>query len=413
MTARKPSIVLLAMASKAPVPGQMWMTMNYLLGFQRLGYEVAYVEAHGRSPMMLMQSPEDDQSALVVDFITRMLRRFGFSGRWAYHALQEGRCYGMSIEELHRVYRSADLIVNLHGSTKPLPEHVATGRLVFLETDPVHLQIELANNDQGTIEFLEQHAALFTLAENYGNPDCGLPVTDRFEFKPTRPPVVVDLWQRDGPPSGDSFRTVGNWRQNWLVLNFQGDVYHWSKHHEFMKFLDLPARTGQRFEPALASLDDEDRLLLEERGWTVRDAGDFGHDTDAYRDFIHGARAEFSVAKDQNIRLRSGWFSERSACFLASGLPVVVQDTAFDCVLPTGEGLFSFRTADEAADAIEQVSADPARHGRRALEIAREYFSHEVVLGNLLSELGVPVPARSSPRRRADGEVANTPAVSG
>jgi glycosyltransferase involved in cell wall biosynthesis len=184
------------------------------------------------------------------------------------------------------------------------------------------------------------------------------------------------------------------------MVTFEGELYHWSKHYEFLKFIDLPASTGQRFELALASFDDADRLLLEEHGWGVRDAAAFGHDTDAYRDFIHGARAEFSVAKDQNIRLRSGWFSERSACFLASGLPVVVQDTAFDCVLPTGEGLFSFRTADEAADAIEQVSADPARHGRRALEIAREYFSHEVVLGRLLSDLGMPARVRRARRRR-------------
>ena len=401
MGSRKPKIVLLGMASRMPVAGVVWQTMHYLMGFQRLGYDVSYVEAHGRTPSYLMRSPSDDSSALAVNFIDGMMRRFGFSGPWAYHALHaDGRCYGMTADQLHRLYRSADLLVNLHGGTMPLPEHAATGRLIYLETDPVQVQIQLAQNDREAIDFLEPHVAFFTFAENYGNRGCGLPVTDRFDFRPTRQPVLLDYWQREGPPPAGSFRTIGNWRQNWLDIEFEGDVYSWSKHHEFLKFVDLPRRSDQSFEPALAKVDEEHLTLLEEHGWQVRDALTFAHDPDGYRSFIHGSSGEFSVAKDQNVRLRTGWFSDRSATFLASGLPVVVQDTAFDCVLPTGEGLFAFRTVEEAVGAIEQVSADPARHGRAALEIAREFFSHEVVLGRLLSDLGMPARADTPPSRR-------------
>ena len=409
MALRRPTIVLLGMASKMPAPGVVWQTMHYVLGFERLGYEVCYVEAHARTPTTLMRSEDDDSSALAVDFIVGMLRRFGFSGRWAYHALHDdGRCHGMSLEELHRVYRSADLLINLHGGTRPLPEHWATGRLVYLETDPVRVQVELSNNDPEAIEFLKPHVAFFTFAENYGNSGCGLPVTDLFEFRPTRQPVLLDLWERGGPPVDGGFRTVGNWQQRWADVHFDGDLYTWSKHHEFLKFVDLPRVTGQRFEPALAKVDPENLSLLEEHGWQVSDALGFAFDPDAHRGFIHGARGEFTVAKDQNIRLRSGWFSDRSATFLASGLPVVAQDTAFDCVLPTGEGLFAFQTVEDAADAVEQVSADPARHGRAALEIAREYFSHEVVLGRLLSDLGMParVAGGSRPRPAEAAEAA-------
>src|SRR5439155_9617198 len=131
-----------------------------------------------------------------------------------------------------------------------------------------------------------------------------------------------------------------------------------SKHHEFLKFLDLPARTGQLFELALSSYTDADRELLESHGWRVRPALDFSDDLDAYRSYIGGSRAEFTVAKDQNVRLRSGWFSDRSATYLAAGRPVVTQETGFSNVLPTGRGLFGFSTVDEIVGAVEAINAD-------------------------------------------------------
>jgi GT2 family glycosyltransferase len=395
---RKPTIVLLGMASKKPVAGVVWQTVHYLVGFERLGYDVYYVEAHASTPTTLMRSPDDDSSALAAAFIERMMNRFGLSGRWAFHALHaDGRCYGMSLQALRRLYRSADLVVNLHGSTTPLPDHAASGRLVYLETDPVSRQVELFESNRDTVEFLEPHVAFFTFAENYGRPGCGLPVTDLFEFRPTRQPVVLDFWAREGPPPQGDFRTIGSWHQDWGNIRFRDDFYGWSRHVEFVKFLDLPLMTGQGFEPAFAKGGEP----LQQKGWKVRDALSFSYDIDAYRAFVHGSRGEFSVAKDQNVRLRSGWFSDRSATFLASGLPVVAQDTAFDCVLPTGEGLFAFLKPEEAADAIGRIDAEPERHGRGALDIAREYFSHEVVLGQLLSELGMRPPVDVGSRRHA------------
>src|SRR3712207_688601 len=171
----------------------------------------------------------------------------------------------MSEGQLKQLYRSAALIINLHGATQPLPEHSATGRLVYLETDPVLPQIELHNNVQQTIDFLEPHCAFFTFGENYGRPDCKLPVSERFDFRPTRQPVVVDLWQPYGNGAGHAFSTVGSWRQLEREVTFRGEVYHWSKHHEFMKFLDLPGRTNQAFELALNRYDGANKLLLESK----------------------------------------------------------------------------------------------------------------------------------------------------
>src|ERR671916_3111487 len=165
----KGKIVVLGMMSRSPVAGVVWQTVHYLLGFQRLGYDVYYVEAHALTPLMLMQRADDDGSAKAAAFIAGVMRRFDLGDRWAFHALHaDGRYYGMSEGQLKQLYRSAALLINLHGATQPLPEHSATGRLVYLETDPVLPQIELYHNVQGTVDFLELHCAFFTFGENYG-----------------------------------------------------------------------------------------------------------------------------------------------------------------------------------------------------------------------------------------------------
>lgn len=383
-------LVLLGMMSKIPVAGVIWQTLHYLEGFRRLGYEVYYVEAHARTPSMFMESEQDDSSQIAASWIAGVMERFGFQDRWAFHALHDdGRLFGMSECRLKELYRSAEVILNLHGGTLPQPEHYETGRLIFLETDPVLLQIELYNNFQEAIDFLEPHCAYFTFGENYGNSDCLLPVSDRFRFHPTRQPVVVDFWEPHRCHPDAVFTTIGSWNQPWRIIEFKGETYFWSKHLEFAKFLDLPARTGRPFELALASYEPPDREMLEGRGWRVRDALELSLDIDVYRQYVSASRGEFTVAKDQNVRLRSGWFSDRSATYLAAGRPVVTQETGFSNIFPTGEGLFAFSTLDEAADAIERVHADYRRHSQAALDVAREYFNYDVVLPRLLADAGL------------------------
>ena len=387
-------IVLLGMMTKIPVAGVVWQTIHYLVGFQRLGFDPYYVEAHARTPGMLMREEDDDSGALAAAFIDDTLTRFGLAGRWAYQALHvNGRLYGMSEGELRRLYSSAELILNLHGGTEPRPEHSETGRLVYVETDPVQLQVELHDEKQYALDFLEPHVAFFTFGENYGRPGCGLPVSDRFTFHPTRQPVVTDLWLGGGADSG-AYTTVGNWRQGWRDVTFDGERYGWSKDQEFRKFLALPSLTGRHFELALSSYTPQDRELLESRGWRVRPALDFSTDVDAYRDYIRGSRAEFTVAKDQNVRLRSGWFSDRGATYLAAGRPVVTQDTGFGSVLPTGEALFPFTTIDEAVAAFEAIEADYPKARQAAFDLTRDHFDASVVLGQLLEVVGVSVAGR-------------------
>jgi len=386
----KKKIVLLGMISRMPVSGVIWQTVHYLLGLERLGYEVFYVEAHGCTPTAFMETEEGNGCDKAAAFLASLMKRFDLGDRWAYHAVHEkNQCYGLSPERLRSLYYSADLIINLHGGTVPLPEHYATGRLIYLETDPVELQMELHRNLQSTIDFLSPHVALFTFGENYGQADCKLPVTQRFDFRPTRQPVLLDLWDESDNHVDSKFTTIGNWRQQQRTIRYDGETYHWSKHYEFLKFIDLPRRTDQVLELALSSYDEDDRKLLESNGWRVRPAEPLSRGLDAYRSYIAGSRGEFTVAKDQNVRLRTGWFSDRSATYLAAGRPVVTQETGFCSFLPTGQGLFGYSSLEEIIHALEEINSNYLKHRRAARNLAQEYFGHDVVLKPLLGQLGV------------------------
>ncbi len=391
---RQGQIVLFGMITKIPVAGVVWQTVHYLSGLRLLGYDVTYVEAHGRTPSMFMDRADDDGWCKAVAFLAEVMDRFGFSNDWAWEAPEVDRHFGISQGELTRRYAAADLLINLHGGMIPLPEHMAGGRLIYLETDPVEVQVQLSEGRPDTLEYLKAHAAHFTFGENFGGPDCGVPVSRDFTFLPTRQPVVLEFWDQYQGREGKKFTTVGNWEQGWRDVRYKGEVYHWSKHHEFLKFADLPSFTEQPFELALSrsSISPEQWALLEGKGWRVRDALKFSLDLDGYREYIGSSRAEFTVAKDQNVRLRSGWFSDRSATYLASGKPVVTQDTGFGTILPTGEGLFAFGDLAEATAAVEAINSDYQHHSRQAFEIASEYFDHGRVLGHLLDRAGVHVP---------------------
>lgn len=394
----RPRIVVLGQITTMPFGGGVWQVLHYLIGLERLGFEPYYVEAHAVAPRHFIHhdddgQPEDDGSVAAAAHLEQVLSRFGFADRWAFHALHsDGRCYGMSDTALRRLYDSAELLINLHGGTPPRPEHRDGGRLICVATDPVQLEVELYKEVPATVDFYRAHEAVFSFGENYGRPDCLLPTTGDFPILPTRQPVVLELWETQEVPERPVVTTVANWIQE-RDLRDDGELYQWSKHLEFLKVLDLPRRVTRPLELALARCPEEHRRLLVEHGWHVRDALEISSDLDTYREYVTASRAELTVAKDQNVRLRSGRFSDRSATYLAAGRPVVAQDTGFGNILPTGEGLFAFRDVDEAAAALEAIDADYSRHRRAAREIAHEYFAHDVVLRDLLSASGVEIPA--------------------
>jgi hypothetical protein len=396
---RQPLIILLGMMTTMPVGGVVWQTLHYLIGLKRLGFAVHYVEDHGIYPAMLADSDDPEGAEKAARFLQQTLERFDLGNHWSYHAWHgPDRYYGAGQVETARLFGRATAVINLHGGTALRAEH-RTPTLIYLETDPVAPEIELQQKLRTTEEFLDAHDVHFTFAENLGAADCKVPVpAPRYRFRPTRQPVVLDLWDCGFDGAAECFTTIANWRQPERPVTLDGEVYHWSKHHEFLKFLDLPHRTNQPFELALSSYEASDREMLEGNGWHVRSALEFTRDLDQYRTYIGESRGEWTVAKDQNVRLRSGWFSDRAATYLAAGRPVVTQETGFSNFLPTGSGLFAFTTMEETLDAIERINSDYGQHSRRAQEIAQECFSSDVVLPRLLEQAGIVLPQTSAHR---------------
>lgn len=313
------------------------------------------------------------------------MERHGFP--WAYRDIASGWLHGCSERDLNRVLMGADLLVNLSGVTVLLAEHLRVPARVYLETDPVLAQIEVAQGREFTVDLLAAHTHHFTYGENFGAPDCSVPV-ERFDYRPTRPPVIVDRWRTYSLPRTDAFTTIANWQQTSKDIFWRGRNLTWSKDVQFLRFLSLPARLQVPLELALSAGDKADLDRLRSAGWRVRPAGPLSRDIEAYRDYIRSSTGEFSVAKEQNVALRSGWFSDRTASYLAAGRPAIVQDTGFGCALPTGEGLFAFSTLDQAVAAFEEIAADYRRQATAAHEVAEAYLRAETVLAALVDSVG-------------------------
>jgi hypothetical protein len=384
-------LVVLGAAGQIPFAGVAWQVLHYLEGFRRLGCDVTYVEDTLAWPYDAEHETITDDPAYTVGYLARLMSWWGMPHRWAYRAAsQSGRTYGLDTHEFTRVFESADALVNLHGATRLRDEHLRVPVRIYVETDPVRPQIEIAKGNAGTIDLLSAHTHHFSYGENLGAQDCGVPI-QRFCYVPTRQPLVLDWWPPAAglPPANAVFTTVASWDQSGNDIEWNGEVYGWSKHAEFLKFMDLPRHAGQAFELALACSDAEAIRQLEEHRWRIRDALTLSRDILPYQKYILTSRGEFTVAKDQNIRLRSGWFSDRSACYLAAGRPVITQDTAFGNVLPVGEGLFAFTTMDHVLAALEAINADYAKHSAAARGIAEEYFKAERVLADLIDRVGI------------------------
>ncbi|HZD41900.1 MAG TPA: hypothetical protein VE131_14345, partial [Terriglobales bacterium] len=378
----KKTIVVFGIIGRIPLAGVAWQTLHYLEGFRRLGFDVYYIENTGAWAYDPDQNTVTNDPTYAVNFIGHVMAAYGFSDRWAYVSPgQNGRTIGLSESRVLRLFERADALINLTGSTVLQPEHLRVPIRIYLETDPDVPQIEIAKGDSFCLGLMSVHTHHFTYGENLGAPDCGVPV-EHFRYQPTRQPIVMDWWTPTKLRSGCCFTTVANWRQSGKDVEWKGERYTWSKHYEFLKFIELPRHTAQPFELALALQSDNGgnhqtwAKLNREEAATIRQLAEYGWHTvngmalsrqiSPYREYISQSRGEFTVAKDQNVRLRSGWFSDRSACYLASGRPVITQDTAFGKFLPTGEGLFAFNTMEDILTALDAINTAYERHRRAA-----------------------------------------------
>ena len=383
-------LVVLGMMGRCPFGGQTWLYLNWLLGLRKLGHEVWYIEDDTVWPYDPERDSITDDCSYAVRHIAGCIERIGLPHHWGFRAAYRGEeCYGVTSRQLDELYRTCDALLNVVGATDLRAEHLAAPLRVYVECDPVIAELQLANGDAHTATALDNHYAIVTYGENFGAADCRVPIDGR-PYGKTRQPVDLDHWPMAYEPQARFFTTIGNYRQTGNDIVYDGELYHWSKHHEWEKFLTLPQRTPQPFELAMFPNDPADRERLQIHGWKLVPPFRMSLDVfGAYPAYFRASRGEFTVAKDMNVRLRSGWFSERDACYLACGKPVIAQDTGFGNVLPTGTGLFSFTTLDEAVAAIEEINRDYRRHCLAARAIAEEYFEAGKVAARLLGDLGL------------------------
>jgi hypothetical protein len=383
-------IVVIGTLASDPYAGMAWMHMQIVGGLRRLGHDVYYFETTSSWPYDPIRRTRVCDSSYSVPYLARVAASFGIGDRWAYRRSYGDKAwFGMDRLRAEELLAHADAVLNVAGATRLAEEGLKAGRLVYFGTDPVYHEIAYANGDRDVQTLVDEHNEFVTYGENLGAPDCPVPVFERLRAK-TRQPILLDAWRSD-VPAGGSFTTVCNWRQDGHNIEYQGETYHWSKHYEFLKFIDLPRRVGHPVELAMAleNLDLSVVRMLISNGWRLVDAHDFTVNPWPYRDYVRASLGEFTVAKDQNVRLRSGWFSERSACYLAAGRPVITQDTGFGKYVPTGEGLFAFNTMDEIIEAFQAIRSDYRRHSRAARTIAEEYFKAETVLAKVIRDLGL------------------------
>ena len=365
-------ILFAGIIARYPFGGVTWCSLMYLLGLRALGHEVFYIEDTGECVYDPVLNSRATDPSYGTRYINDALEPFGLGDCWSF-VNYDGSYHGQSAAEVRRFADDADLFINLSGgSWFWRDEYLRIPRKVFVDSDPAFTQLAIAKAEPWYVAFFRQFDRLFTFGANIGTPASDVPIGE-FVWHKTWQPVTIDDWTTDVVPQ-DRFTTV----MTWQIESFT-DVGG-NKDQEFVKYIDLPSRTRQRFELAVNGPEK----LLKEHGWNTVPAMGVSRTLWDYRRFIHLSKAEFGVAKHTYVATRSGWFSDRTECYLTAGRPALVQDTGWTAHLPHGEGLLAFSSPEEAIAGIDRINRDYATHARRAADIAREHFDARVVLPKLL-----------------------------
>jgi hypothetical protein len=380
------AVVAGSVAQRPRRGGHTWVFLQYLLGLRALGWDVVLLDR--LEPDMAVDAggeacePERSEN---VRYLTDVLERFGLGD--SYALLLEGgrRTLGLSRDEALERVAASSIFLNVNGFIDD-PELLARAPLrVFLDIDPGFGQMwrELGLHDP-----FKGHDAYVTVGEGIGRRNCSIP-TCGLDWITTPQPIVLAEWpQQDGP--AEAFTSVGSWRGPFGPIEYEGVTYG-LRVHECRKFAELPRRSRERFELALDidEADSADVSLLRANGWTLVDPLDVAADPWRYRGYVQRSKAELMIAKNIYVRSRSGWFSDRSICYLASGRPVLAQETGFSSRYPTGEGLLAFETLEQAVEGASAIAAEYERHARAARELAESHFESSKVLSRLLERLEV------------------------
>lgn len=390
-------IIVTGLAGLYPVGGVAWDYLQYIVGFARLNHDVYYHEdswSWPYHPVMKTFTREGDYSAAYID---AFFRRYApeLRDRWHYFHLHE-ESFGMSRSAFDEVARTADLFINVSGACM-IPENLSPRCIkVFMDTDPGYNQIMMSErfawseNADRWCESIDRHDQHFTFAENIYGDDCRVPRL-HYRWKTTRMPIVRDLWGPEGreamalAPAGSPWTTIMTWNNFKGRLVYQG-VEYFSKGAEFERIMNLPLEVGAPLKVAVGGVNAPLETIAA-AGWQAVDGPENTATPEMYKDFILASRGEISTAKHVYVAMKTGWYSCRSASYLAAGRPVVVQDTGFSRVIPSSEGMIAFTTVEEAAAAIERIEADYPRHAAGALAVAEEYFDSGKILARFIDDI--------------------------
>ena len=378
-------IILGSYMVRYPLGGMMSWVLQFLVGFKRLGHEIYFVEKFGypNSCYNPLNETMSDDCTYGIEILSALLDAHGLKGTWCY-VDRDGHYYGISRQRIDEIFRTGDIFIDMgtHGSWSVEAE--ATQQRILIDGEPAFTQIKMENNIEAGIA-LPAYDHYFTTGKNIDTEFSTSP-TAGVEWKYLYHPVQVDLFPAIPSPATGSYSTVMNW-QSHEPITYRGQVYG-QKNIEFEKFVELPKRVTASMEVAVAGkklpID-----WLNAHGWGVVDARKATLSFDSFRSYIQASRGEFSVCKNVFVANQTGWFSDRSAAYLASGRPVVMQETGFSRHLPCGEGLFAFQNLEQAEKAINLIEADYERHSASAREVAYEYLDTGIILRNFLETLGI------------------------
>ena len=377
-------IVVCGYMIRHPLAGNLMAYFHYLLGLYRLGHRVVYMEESGwpSSCYDPVRKEYGDSPSAGLRIVRRLMEDYRVDIPLCYFHRESGDTWGMEPTEMRRVIADADLLLNV-GGVCWLSDFLLCQRRALVDMDPFFTQI-----GRFAIEGLDEYQAYFTYGANIGRTGCQIPTRGK-TWLPTVPPVVPEIWATKSAgsenPGKAPFTTVANWNA-YGGVDYEG-VRYGQKDQEFLALGDLPGRTGHKMELALANADSAATQELKRSGWSVVGAAEVSNDIATYQKYIAESRGEFTVAKNAYVKTNSGWFSDRSVCYLASGRPVIMQDTGFSEWLPTGEGVLAFSTVDEALGCIEQVNSRYFANCRTARELAEEIFGYRAVLPAMLDSI--------------------------
>ena len=378
-------VVAGGLAQRAGYGGHAWVFLHYLLGLRRLGFDVLFVDRLEPDWCTDEGGESIAEQSRRLAYLQETMRAFGRP--IPYAVLYDGgrRVLGMERNELAAKLRGSVMLLDVMGFLGDDELLDAAPLRVFVDIDPGFPQMWRA---LGWADVLSRHDAYVTVGANIGRRDCRIP-TCGIDWLTTRPPVVLEHWPVQAG-AGRAITTVAAWRGPFARIEYEGETYG-LRAHEFRQFASLPRRTDASFELALDidPADRRDHELLVGQGWALAQPRAVADGVTNYRSYVQQSSAELMIAKGMYVKTRSGWFSDRSASYLAASRPVITQDTAFDKHLPTGKGLFKFLTMDDILAAVDAIETDYAGNCAAAREIADQYFGAERVVGKLMQQAGL------------------------